>query len=512
MEKNNDPINYDNIDSVRKKLETVRIGVKTHKLLDLDKRLEQLKILRAMFIQLEDKINEASKKDLGQESFMSYFASYSPCLHELDFIIDNMKEWAKPRPVDTPALLAIAKSYVIPEPFGVCLVMGSWNSPFNTLILPVAEAIAAGNCVLAKPSEMSPYSAAVAEIIFNEMDPEVVQTLQGDAEVCIEILKHKLDVIVFTGSPEKGKLVAKAAAEHLTPCILELGGQNPVIIDNDADMMNAAYNLVSSRFLISGQICLAPEYCLVPKLLLPSLINAIKQTVLNFYKGNPKESPDYSRMINDFHTERVIKLIESHGGNLITGGDFDKTKKYIGPTIITFNSLEEATISPISREEIFGPIMYLIPVETIEECIEYINSKDKPLVLYYFGGNKANKEKIIKYTSSGAFVANDTIIHFSNYYLPFGGVGKSGYGACHGRWGFDNLSHLKPIMDKGQQLMKFRYPPFDEKKLKVFKFLFANVTISQAKLLKVGVIFSFLLVALLLKGNQMWNYINPFKR
>jgi aldehyde dehydrogenase (NAD+) len=484
MEKNlfDDRLQYDNVEQVKEKIDILRKGAKKGKLLDVEFRITQLKKLRALAHSYEKQVQEANKRDLGMEYFMSYYSTFTVVSKDLDEIIANVRGWAKPRHADTPALLAPASSYIIPEPFGVCLVMGSWNAQFLTLLMPVAQAIAAGNVVLAKPSEMAEGSAILCQKMFDELDPDCIQTLQGGAEVCIELLKHKFDIIIFTGSPEKGRLVALAAAQHLTPCILELGGQNPVIVDESANLANTVYNILNGRFLNSGQICLSPEYVMICRSKHKEFLELLKKTAHDFYNGNPKESQDYSKMINEFHTQRLIDLIQSHGGNLLTGGEHDLKEKYVSPTIVTFDSFDHMSKSPLTSSEIFGPILYVLPYDNLDECLDYINSKDKPLVLYYFGSNSANKEKIKKYTSSGAFVCNDTVVHFTVSSLPFGGVGKSGYGAYHGKHGFDSLSHLKPVFDRSQILLKLRYPPFTQGKQKIFKFLLDNVHLTQEKL------------------------------
>jgi aldehyde dehydrogenase (NAD+) len=503
-------LEFDTVEQVREKIDILRNGEKKKKLLDVNYRITLLKKLRALVLSYEKEFHESNKLDIGQEYFFSYYSSYLVVVNDLNELIDNVKDWAKPRSAETPALLAPASSYIIPEPFGVCLVMGSWNVQYLTLLMPVAQALAAGNCVLAKPSEMSEATAILCQKMFDELDPDCVQTIQGGADVCIEVLKHKHDIILFTGSPEKGKLVAMAAAQHLTPCILELGGQNPVIVDESANLDNAAYNLINGRYLGSGQVCLSPEYVMVDNSIFDKFVKVLKQTVHDFYQGKPKESKDYSRIINEFHTERLIKLIEAHGGHLLTGGDHDLKEKYIGPTIITFDDFNHMSKSPLTCGEIFGPIMYVVPYTDINKCIEYINSKDKPLVLYYFGSNSTNKELIKKYTSSGAFVCNDAVVHFTISSLPFGGVGKSGYGCYHGKHGFDNLSHLKPVFDRSQMLLKLRYPPFTEGKQKIFGFLMKHVHVSVETLKKYALFFLTLCFAYYFRS--YFQHLNVFKK
>ncbi len=491
---------FDSIESVKEKVALLRKSEKSQRMRDINFRVDQLKKLRAAMIKYESEIHESNKKDLGLSEFMSFYGSYAVVKQDIDEVIENIHSWAAKRPVNTPALLAPGSSYVIPEPFGVCLIMSAWNSQYQTLIMPLAQALAAGNLILAKPSEMAESSAILCNKILAELDPEVVQVCQGGAEVCIELLKNKFDILVFTGSPQKGVLVAEAAAKFLTPCILELGGQNPVIVDKSANLENAAYNLLHGRFLLSGQVCIAPEYVLVENEVYESLLHELRSTLQKFYGADPKKSQDYSRIINDFHTQRLSKLLDAPGGKVISGGDYDLKDKYIAPTIISFDSIEKLSISPLACSEIFGPILYLAPYKKLDDCIEYINSKEKPLTLYYFGTDKINKTHLMNRTSSGAFVTNDCIVHFTNSDLPFGGVGSSGYSAYHGKWGFDNLSHIKPVLERAQILTKFRYPPFTSTKQKTLKFLLNNLTISQWKLIKVVAV-SALILAIYLNRN-----------
>lgn len=465
----------DSSDQIKLKIKVLKETRDSKKLIEIDYRLQQLKLLRAAMIKYKKEIHEADLKDLGIKEFHSHYTVFAICLKELDHTIDNLRSWAKPRSVDTPLLLAPASSYVIPEPFGVCLIFSAWNTQFNTLLMPIATAIAAGNVVLAKPSEIAPASAVVCQKILNELDQGVVETIQGGAEVCIEVLKHRFDIIIFTGSPQKGVLIARSAAEFLTPCILELGGQNPVIVDKSSNLQCAASNLVNGRCMIAGQVCLAPEYVLVERSVYDKLKEQLKQTVETFFNSNPKESQDFPRIINEFHTKRLAKLIDDtkkHNlGKVLYGGDYDISNKFISPTSFAYDSIKDLSTSPLSAGEIFGPIQYLAPYDNLSEALKYINSKEKPLALYYFGSNNTNFKEIESFTSSGAILTNDTVAHFSNSDLPFGGVGNSGYSACHGKYGFESVSHMKPVMVRKAQVVPFRYPPFNDTRKTILTFL-----------------------------------------
>jgi aldehyde dehydrogenase (NAD+) len=489
-------------------------------MIDVDYRLRQLKLLKAAFIKYEKEINYSNLKDLGQKEFMSHYTTFNTIMKDVEEAIENVKNWSKPRSVDTPALLGPGKSYILPEPYGLCLIMSAWNFQMSTLFSPLCQAIAAGNCILAKPSEMASVGAKVSELILSELDPEIVQLVQGGAEQCIELLKLRFDLIIFTGSPQKGVLVAKAAAEFLTPCMLELGGQNPVIVDSSANLENAAYNILNGRTLQSGQICLAAEYVLVERNVYDKFIEQLKLAYNAFFNGNPKESNDYARIINHFHAERLHKLINDtksnlNGGQLIIGGDTDVKEKYISPTVFKYDTIDKLSKSPLAACEIFGPILYMAPYDNIEECVNYINSKEKPLALYYFGNNSKNKNMIEKYTSSGALLTNDCVVHITNLSIPFGGVGNSGYSAYHGIIGFNNMSHLKPVMDTSQLLLKLRYPPFTNSKQRTMRFLLKNVKFTQYGLLKLFLYTTLLIVSFYLVRNCgsdcLYNIRNKFK-
>ena len=446
--------------------------------------------------------------DLGLEDFSTEFNTLYPILSDIDYIINNFELWSKPQKVDTPLLLAPASSYMIPEAYGVCTIFSAWNSQYLTLLQPIAAAIAAGNCVLAKPSEMAPYSAVLLKYILSYIDSDIIDIVQGGADQCIELTKNKSDFIIFTGSPVKGVLVATAAAKYLTPCILELGGQNPVIVDQDADIKCVAYNLVNGRFIISGQACISPEYVFVHKEIIDKVCNALKDTTELMFGKDAKCSKDYSRIINEWHSNRLSDLLSNHKGQIIvSSGSVDVKEKFIPPTIIKYNTIEEMKHSELSKEEIFGPILYLAPYDKLTDCIEYINSKEKPLAMYYFGYNNKNKDMLIKRTSSGSFVVNDTLVQFVNHNLPFGGVGNSGHSAYHGKHGFFNLSHMKPVMDRSSKVLTLRYPPFTNSKVSIMKKAFITGNLTQNSVYKFFLYLSIFVFLYIFRSN----FINASK-
>lgn len=493
-------ITYDSDDQIKQKIDILRKTVRSKKMIDISFRKQQLKILLKA---VKDSYNQhlSSKKiDLGWSDFMTFYASYTGVVHEIEYIISNFESWTQKRYVDTPIAFCPASSYILPEPYGVTLILSAWNSQFLTLIMPLAAAISAGNVVLAKPSEMSEATALISQEILSKLDSDIVQVVQGDYRACEFLLKNQFDFIVFTGSPEKGKSVAKAAAEYLTPCILELGGQNPTIVDETCHLENAVINICNGRFLNSGQICISPEYVFVHETLLDKFTDGLKRTLEKFYSGKAKESADYGKMINRFHTERVGKKFEQHGGKLIIGGKYSIDDKYIEPTIISYDSIEQLSKSSLAKEEIFGPILYYCPYKNLDDVINHINRNPKPLSMYYFGTSSENKKRLETETSSGAITMNDTIIHFTSPYLPFGGVGNSGTGSYHGKWGFDNMSHLKPVLDRKPMVMGLRYPPFTATNQKIMKFMLANLNFTQRAALKF-VLFSLIIVVALYYRN-----------
>ena len=496
-------LDYTEVSEIPKKLERLRNNFyNNHKSKDIKYRKTQLLNLKKGIEAYKKEIVRSNQLDLGLNEFATEFNHLMVINSDIDYIINNFESWAKPEKVDSPILLAPASSYLFPEPYGVCTIFSAWNSQYLTLLQPIAAAIAAGNCVIAKPSEMAPYSAKLLEYILGFVDSEIIDIIQGGADQCIELTKNRSDIIIFTGSPMKGVLVAAAAAKYLTPCILELGGQNPVVVDEDADIKCAAYNLVNGRFIVSGQACISPEYVMVNRKVFDKLCTALAETTELMFSKDPKNSSDYSRIINDWHTDRLSDLVNNHKGEVVVSlGSVDKKEKFVPPTIVKYKSIQEMEKSLLAKEEIFGPIMYLTPYDDIEECIKYINRKEKPLAMYYFGFNKKHKDMLVRLTSSGGLVMNDTLVQFANHHLPFGGVGNSGYSAYHGKFGFFNLSHLKPVMDRSSGVLPLRYPPFTSSKISIMKKAFVVESLTQNSILKFLVYFSIVIFAFVFRNN-----------
>jgi len=349
----------------------------------------------------------------------------------------------------------------------------------------VASSIAAGNAVLLKPSEMAPHSSNVmAELFEKYLYQNYYRIVEGGGKVAQTLTALPFDLIIFTGSPEKGKLVAKAAAEHLTPCILELGGKSPTIVDKDANIENAALRIAAGKLFNCGQTCVAPDYLLVHKDIKKAFLERLTQAVDDFYLKNPKNSPDYVRIINEGHTQRLKDYLEeNHGGKVIYGdvNQIDVKARYVPPTIVD----NPRPNSKLMQDEIFGPILPVIDIDNVDDAIKFINARPKPLTLYYYGPVlSATKERILKETSSGSVCFNESVFQTLNEDLPFGGIGNSGMGAMHGKTGFDSVSHLKPVMDK-LTLNGFpfnaRYPPFTSSKQSLMKTMMKVTNFPQRK-------------------------------
>lgn len=430
-------------------------------------RRQQLHNLIVGIKDLTPKFAEAAQKDSGYTEFANKLLSIQISLADIEHTHKHFEKWTKHTSVDTPLFIGPGKSYIVPEPFGVCLVMSAWNYPVFTALPPVASAMAAGNCVLLKPSELSPHTSNVLKELFDKyLDKECYRVIEGQVETSKAIVKEHWDLIIFTGSPEKGRLVARAAAENLTPCILELGGKNPCIVDEDADLENAALRVIQGRFTNSGQTCTAPDYVFVHSKIKEKLTAKFVEKVKDFFTDKPENSLDLVKIVSPFHVKRLEDLIkEPHGGTILIGGSCDPDNRFVHPTLID----NPKTDSRLMREEIFGPILPILAFDSIETVIKFIKERPKPLALYYFGGvfNK-NKHRFVKETSSGSVAINESLFQVLNPELPFGGVQNSGQLSLHGKFGFDSCSHKKAVFDKlpiNGKIMEMRYPPTNEKKI-----------------------------------------------
>jgi len=424
-------------------------------------RRKQLEQIIALISNEEEALTAALKADLGKSHFEGWAAELNFATNEAKHTIKKLKSWMKPKRVSTPLAFLPAKSKVYREPLGLVLIIGPWNYPAQLVLGPMIGAIAAGNCAIVKPSEVAPEtSATMARLIPKYMDTDAVRVIEGGVEETTALLKEPFDHIFFTGAGNIGKIVMRAAADHLTPVTLELGGKSPCIIDKDVDMTPALRRIVWGKFFNAGQTCVAPDYILVEKSREKEVLEGLQSTIKEFFGDNPRESTDFSRIVNHRHFDRLSTLLADT--NVAFGGETDRDEKYISPTLLTNVDKE----SPVMQEEIFGPILPVLPFSSIDEVTQFINDRPKPLALYLFTKNQGTKDAVLSQTSSGGACINQTMIHLAVPDLPFGGVGASGMGAYHGRASFETFSHRKSVMDKPTGIdLDLNYPPFTEKKI-----------------------------------------------
>lgn len=433
--------------------------------LDVKFRIRQLKRLKEAIKAHDVLIYDALKKDLNKPVFESYVTELGSVYGEIDYMIKHVKDWAKPKRVPTSLAHFYSKSHIYQEPYGRVLIIAPWNFPIQLSFVPLVGAIAAGNCVVLKPSELAPYTARVIQqIIESVFAREYVAVEQGDGKVSQQLLKEGVDYCFSTGSTQVGKAIMETASQTLTPVTLELGGKSPVIVAKDTNIKHAAQRIVWGKFTNAGQTCIAPDYLLVDEVIRDDLISAIIEVIEEYYTKKPLENSDYSKMINKRHFKRVEKLMKNQ--SVIYGGGSNKETLTIEPTLV----LEPELDTELMQEEIFGPILPILTYREVSQAVEFIRSKDKPLALYLFTQDKALKEYIIKNLSFGGVAINDTLIHQSNYNLPFGGVGASGMGQYHGKYSLETFSYPKSVIAKTDLFdIKLRYPPYKDWALKLIQ-------------------------------------------
>ncbi|MGE5363511.1 MAG: aldehyde dehydrogenase [Bacteroidota bacterium] len=426
---------------------------------DPDFRIRALERLKDLVTENEGKISEALWSDLHKSRFESYETEIGIVLEELSNHIRNLKRWARASYKITPMALMPSICKVMREPFGTVLIISPWNYPFNLLINPLIGAISAGNTAVLKPSPYTPaFSDLIEELIEKYFPPEYITVVNGDRTVNQKLLQEKFDYIFFTGSPKLGKIVMKAAAEHLTPVTLELGGKSPCIVDHDANLKTAAKRIVWGKYLNAGQTCIAPDYLFAHSNIKSRLLGLMKQEINNFFGSSPKDSPDFPRVVSNEAFERLSGLLGS--GRIAAGGDTDCSEKYIAPTILDGITPDDE----IMQEEIFGPLLPVMEFDNINQVRDYVNSHPKPLAFYYFTEDKKKAHELLRQTSSGGACINDTIIHIGNSRLPFGGVGNSGMGKYHGRLSFETFSNMRSVVSTPTWIdIPIKYPPYKNK-------------------------------------------------
>lgn len=430
-------------------------------------RKEALIKLLDVIITHENEIIEALYSDFRKPAFEAVLTETNYVISELKDTIKNLNKWAKPKRVFPSILNFPSTDYIYKEPYGKILIIAPWNYPFQLALCPLISAVAAGNQVVLKPSELTPKtSEIITKIITKTFLVNHVEVMEGGVEVSQKLLAQRWDYIFFTGSVPVGKIVAKAAAENLTPVTLELGGKNPCIIDNTANLKLAAKRIVWGKFINAGQTCIAPDYILIQKDMKNHFMEFMKLEIIKAYGENPKLSPDYARIINEKNWLRLANMIEEK--KVFFGGQTNIDECYIAPTLVD----ETGVDSVIMQDEIFGPLLPILSYENDAEINTIISKYEKPLSLYVFTEDKKFAQKIIKKYSFGGGCINDTVVHFSNKRLPFGGVGHSGIGAYHGRLSFDTFSHKKAIVKKANWLdLPMRYAPYKDKLKSIQKLL-----------------------------------------
>lgn len=433
---------------------------------DVQFRKKALQQLKQKIMEREKQIMEALNKDLNKSEFESYMTEIGMVLSELSYAIKHIASWSKKKRVKTPLAQFYASSYQLSEPYGEVLILAPWNYPFMLLIDPLIGAIAAGNCSILKPSEFAPHTAEVINQIITECFEEKYCTvILGDKQVSNALIQMPFDYIFYTGGTRVGKIVMEQAAKNLIPVTLELGGKSPCLVTKQCNLALAAKRITFGKLLNAGQTCVAPDYLLVDKKIKEELVEKIKENIGAFLGDHPNENPNYPKIINERHVNRLESLLENQ--SILLGGKIDRNKQKIEPTILDNPKLE----TKVMQEEIFGPILPIIEYETIEEAIEYIKQFEKPLAFYLFTTNKQIERKCMERISFGGGCINDTIIHLATPYMGFGGVGQSGIGSYHGKKSFDTFSHQRSIVKKANWIdLPIRYLPYNHIKEKLLRF------------------------------------------
>jgi aldehyde dehydrogenase (NAD+) len=422
-------------------------------------RVTQLRQLKRLLEENDDRVNAALTADLGKPPIESFATETSFVIGEIEYAIEHAGRWMQPTRVRVPLTLRPATARVDRQPLGVVLVISTWNYPIHLSLAPLVGVLAAGNTAVLKPSESAPASSSLlAELVPRYLDERVVQVVEGAVSETTALLDQRFDHIVYTGGGTVAKIVMRAAAEHLTPVTLELGGKSPAIVAADADIDVAARRIAWGRFTNAGQTCVAPDYVLVARAVEDRFLDAVLRSVHDFYGESPETSTDYGRIVNERHFDRLTRLIDAGGYDaVVTGGTGDRADRYLAPTVLAGVSPE----AEVMCEEIFGPILPVIPVDNVDEAVRFVNARPHPLALYAFTGDAPTAERIIERTKSGGVAVNHTMVHLGVPELPFGGVGASGFGAYHGETGFDRFSHRRGVLTKATKPdPSVTYPPY----------------------------------------------------
>ena len=435
----------------------------THATKDLDFRKAQLQKLKKVVKSNEKLLYDAIYQDFGKSEFETFGTEISFVYKDIDYYLKNLKSFAKPKSVLTNIVNQMGSSKIVFEPLGNCLVIGAWNYPYQLTLTPVIAAIAAGNTCMIKPSELPENTMkAMAKLINENFDPQFLYVVEGGVEETTAILKLRFDKIFFTGSPRVGKIVYKAAAEHLTPVTLELGGKSPAFVTEKADLQIAAKRIVWGKFINAGQTCVAPDYLYVAENIKAKFLKVLIEEIK---KRNYTDNVDhYCKIINERNFDRLEKMIDHK--KVVFGGETNREKRYISPTVLDNVTWDDA----VMQEEIFGPILPILTYKNLETAMQTVVEGEKPLSAYLFSNDAKEQELFTEKLSFGGGCINDTLMHLSNDRLPFGGVGNSGIGHYHGKFGFEAFSHQKAILKKSNYLEpELKYPPYSDAKLNILK-------------------------------------------
>ncbi len=429
----------------------------------VDARILILKKMKKLIKKWEKPLLKAMQEDLGKPGMEAYVSEIYFTIKEIDFALKNIKKWAAAEKAKGELFLFPSKSRIFYEPYGVVLIIGPWNYPFQLVTAPLVSAVAAGNCAIVKPSEISSAVSGVLNRMFSEaFDDEWISIVEGGVETATELLSQDFDLIFYTGNGRVGKIVMKAAADNLTPVVLELGGKSPCIVDKEIDLQKAVKKITLGKFFNAGQTCVAPDYIYVHSEIRDKFFGLLEKCIKEFYGNNPASSPDYAQIINRRHFDRLTALIDEKA---VTIGEHDQNTLKVAPTLLPQADWNHAAM----KEEIFGPVLPILEYNDLDVVIQKLASQPKPLALYLFSNNDQLQNKIVRKTSSGGICINDVMMHITNMHLPFGGVGDSGMGRYRGKYGFLTFSNQKSVMVKSQKWDIFSaYPPYG-KKLKILR-------------------------------------------
>ncbi|XP_021342593.1 aldehyde dehydrogenase, dimeric NADP-preferring-like isoform X2 [Mizuhopecten yessoensis] len=427
-------------------------------------RKQQLNSLVRFLDENKDKLSEALNKDLKKPKMESIVFEIDYCKNDLVETLNNLDEWMKPEKVKKGLMNMMDKAYIKREPFGVALIIGAWNYPIQITLLPLVGALAAGNCAIVKPSEVAPATAAVlGDLLPKYMDNECIKVINGGVTETTALLAERFDYIFYTGSTTVGRIVMQAATKYLTPVCLELGGKSPVFVDRNCDLGAVANRILWGKTCNSGQICIAPDYVMCQKDVQDELVTKLKESIAMFYPDGVEKSADYSRIVNERHFQRLKKLVDG-SKNIAIRGPSDEKDNLMGPTVVTDVTPDDITM----QDEIFGPILPIMPVKDARAAVDYINSREKPLAMYVFSNDKDTVANFADNTSSGSLCVNDVLMQAGLSTLPFGGVGNSGTGNYHGKFTFETFSHRRSVLQKElkmESVNRLRYPPYTDQKL-----------------------------------------------